>query len=73
MVLELNLSDDQYINIYDVYREELTNIANDEQLKKWGYTEKDIKSLKIRNSKDILKTYGTGIKIAISLKEMNVL
>lgn len=67
------ISDKEYIKIFELYREEFTCVADDEQLKKWGNSDEEIKYIKIRGGRSILLTYKEGIKIAKSLQEMNLL
>lgn len=42
-----NLSEDQIIEVFDKFRNDLTCIAADDILKKWGHSESDIRKLKI--------------------------
>ena len=67
------ISDKEYIKIFDLYREEFTCVADDEQLKKWGNSDEEIKYIKIRGGRSILLTSNAGIKIAKTLKKMNLL
>ncbi len=59
----MNLTDKQYVELFDEFRLKTTTTASDTQLKHWGYSNEDIIKIKIRTIKEVLELQKIGIQI----------
>jgi|AntRauMFilla1563_2_1112583.scaffolds.fasta_scaffold04143_4 hypothetical protein len=60
---DTNLTDEQYIKIFDKFRKEFTNTADDNRLKEWGNTDTKIRDIKIKGAKFMIESRSDGIKL----------
>jgi hypothetical protein len=59
----MNLTDEQYIELYDEFRLKTTAKASDAQLKFWGHSDEDIVQIKIKTIKQVIQLHDIGIEI----------